>query len=63
MKRFLVFAGEYYYPGGGAYDYLGGYDTRESAVERAKEELEDEYTDWAHVLDVDTEEFIKVQDE
>lgn len=31
MKRYLVFAYDNYYPGGGWYDFKGAYDTFESA--------------------------------
>jgi hypothetical protein len=31
MKRFLVFAYDYYYPAGGMNDFVGSYDTMEEA--------------------------------
>lgn len=31
MKRYLLFAGDHYYPSGGIEDYMGDYDTVEEA--------------------------------
>lgn len=35
MKRYLLFAGDQYYPRGGMYDLRGDFDTLEEAVEVA----------------------------
>jgi hypothetical protein len=50
MKRFLAFAGDSYYPEGGAKDFVGAFDTeldaRLAGVETPK--------DWCHVFDLET---------
>jgi len=51
MKRFLLFAGDFYYPNGGWDDFKGDFDS----VENAKDWLEgDGGADWAHVIDTTT---------
>ena len=32
MKRYLLFSGEDYYPSGGAYDFIGSFESIEDAV-------------------------------
>ena len=61
MKRYLVFAGEYYYPGEGWKDFVGDFDTAEEAhAEAARLALTlDPSTgkttlDWAQVVDLET---------
>ena len=51
MKRYLVFAGEDYYPVGGAGDFVSDHDTEEEAIKVADEACRGE---WAHVLDTET---------
>lgn len=48
MKRFLLFAGDNYYPCGGTYDLIGDFDTQEEA------EAATGVCDWAHILDTAT---------
>ena len=48
MKRYMLFSGDNYYPGGGMYDYKGSYDTVKEAVLHI-------VGDWAHVYDNETE--------
>jgi hypothetical protein len=50
MKRFLVFSGPTYYPGGGWDDLTGSFDT----FEQAKNSLVLEWGDWAHIVDLET---------
>ncbi len=50
MKRYLLFAGRMYYPGGGWSDYHGSFDTIAEAMEGLKACEEDRH-DWAHVVD------------
>ena len=53
MKRYVLFAGDDYYPSGGAHDYRGSFDT----VEEAKDAPTPAYSwnstpaDWAHIAD------------
>jgi hypothetical protein len=51
-KRYLLFAGERYYPAGGWRDCKMDFETIESAVSSAKG-LEDDY-DWWQVADLHT---------
>ena len=48
MKRFVLFAGEYYYPLGGMDDCMGKYSTLDEATSTC------EGYDWAHILDTQT---------
>lgn len=49
-KRYLVFAGDFYYPGGGWDDFKGAHDTLESAQGAAKTAG----GDWCHIVDTET---------
>lgn len=48
-KRYLLFAGEYYYPSGGFHDYKGSFETINDA--RSNVML---HHDWYHIVDLDT---------
>jgi len=48
MKRYLVFAGECYYPGGGASDFVDDFDTIKDAMA-----CHCSHTDWDHILDTE----------
>lgn len=48
MKRFILFAGDFYYPQGGMDDFVDS----ENTLKEAKE-LSEGY-EWAHVLDIET---------
>lgn len=50
MKRFLVFAGEDYYPRGGWNDLQGRFDTQLEAEHEAKELLKKGF-DWNQIVD------------
>lgn len=50
MKRFLLFAGETYYPGGGWDDFVDDYDTLEEAEAKAKTLKEN----WWDIVDTTT---------
>ena len=52
MKRYLVFAGDTYYPNGGWDDIYGAYETSDEAV-AAADEAHDQY-DWVQVIDIET---------
>lgn len=54
MKRYLLFAGDQYYPRGGMYDLRGDFDTLEEAVEvasRGEPMIAESGYDWWHVVD------------
>jgi aminoglycoside phosphotransferase (APT) family kinase protein len=56
MKRYILFAGEYYYPGGGWTDFVGSFATVEEAVAdyKARETADPYRWDWYQVLDMET---------
>lgn len=61
--RYLVFAGDTYYPLGGARDFLAAYATEREAVAHAQlRRLADVdglcASAWAHVFDVETQQII-----
>ena len=49
MKRYLLFAGEQYYPDGGWHDFIGSYETVQQAQGKARA---DGY-DWWHIVDTE----------
>lgn len=53
MRRFLVFRGSTYYPGGGWDDFYGHYDTLEEAKVASTEGHQD---DWDQIIDTETDE-------
>lgn len=57
MKRYLVFAGETYYPLGGWDDLRGRFDTVEDAVVAVTGKF-----DWWQVVDIETGEVVKELD-
>lgn len=64
MKRFMLFAGENYYPCGGMEDFKGSFDTYEEAEEYVNTknkgvQMDGWGWDWAHVYDTETQ---KVKD-
>jgi len=44
MKRFILFSGDFYYPGGGCADFISEYDR----LDEAKTQIRG---DWCHILD------------
>lgn len=65
MKKYLLFAGDNYYPGGGMYDLIDSFDTIEEAIIKAKEQRPYadssgyQCYDWYHIVDKDTMNKIK----
>lgn len=53
MKRFLLFAGNHYYPTGGIDDFIMDYDTLGEA-KFAESNLDPYGADWSHILDTQT---------
>ena len=52
VKRFVVFAGDYYYPGGGWDDFNASFDTLEEVWKYQKTALKN--ADWSQVIDLET---------
>ena len=63
MDRFILFAGDHYYPNGGAEDMIGFFPTVSAAVAGLRHpDDEPEYPvdyDWFHILDLETRERIE----
>ena len=60
VKRFVVFAGFQYYPGGGWEDFIGSCDTLEEARELRRATLEENYQySWSHIVDLQTGEVVR----
>lgn len=58
-KQFLLFAGDDYYPEGGAEDFIGSYDRLDDAI---KAHDPNEYLvagGWANVFDLEEEKIVK----
>jgi hypothetical protein len=53
MKRFIVFAGEGCYPGGGWHDYQGSFDTQKEAISH----LATIDLDWGMWVDIQDKDF------
>lgn len=50
MKRYLLFAGDTYYPGGGWTDFIGSFDSIDDAIAATGHVQHD----WWHVVDATT---------
>lgn len=53
-KKYLLFAGEYYYPSGGFNDFKGSFDTMEDAQSNIQD-----WHDWYHIVDSESLEIVK----
>lgn len=49
-KRYFIFAGDYYYPSGGMFDFVGSVDS----LDEVDSILEDIEHDWMDILDLVT---------
>ena len=56
MKRFLVFYGDSYYPGGGWTDFKGDFDS----IEEALKFLSEKCYDWKDIVDSVTKKVVDV---
>jgi hypothetical protein len=54
IKRFMLFMGDDYYPAGGGDDFTASFDTKEEAIQHAKQLGYPRKYDWAHVIDLTT---------
>ena len=52
-EKYLLFAGEFYYPSGGLHDFIGNFKTIEDAKGRIKD-----YHDWYHIVDLESLEIV-----
>jgi hypothetical protein len=59
VKRFVVFAGDKYYPAGGWDDHVGSFDTEAEA----RLVLKNAPDDWGHIIDLETGEEVSGDDE
>jgi len=58
-KQFLLFAGNDYYPKGGAYDFKGSFEAEEDAI-KAHNHNKHKYDDgWANIFDLKEEKIVK----
>ncbi len=57
MKRFIVFCGWKYYPGGGWQDFEGIYDSYEEAKKGA-DSAEIDWGGWVHIVDTEKKEIV-----
>ena len=51
LKRYLLFQGDFFYPNGGAHDFIMSDDNINSLANYAKEMMEKELIDWWHIYD------------
>lgn len=59
MSRFLIFAGEQFYPEGGARDFVDFAVEREAAIAVAETLLlTEKFMDWSNVFDCETHEIV-----
>ena len=58
-KQFLLFAGNDYYPSGGAEDFIGSYDTIEDAIEARDACTFDYDGGWANIFDSKEEKIVR----
>ena len=55
MKKYLLFGGESFYPGGGVNDFLCDFDTKRATLDYLTKELNtDEIIDWFQIVDYKT---------
>lgn len=51
LKRYLLFAGETYYPSGGWMDFIRSFDSKKDAVILARQLKSEGDIDWFHIID------------
>jgi|TARA_B100000900_G_C20588892_1_gene720816 hypothetical protein len=54
---YIIYAGDEYYPRGGANDIVGYYDTYDLTLQKFQQIVHS--YDWIQVLDIDTKEIVK----
>lgn len=63
MKKYLLLAGDNYYPQSGTEDWIGIFETKEEAENRYKEFVKEQFSQndlWYEIVDL--EEWIKLND-
>ena len=58
MKRFLIFAGDNYYPSGGMRDFIGDYGTFQEAESNLLNLVIKNGWDWGDIWDCETREMV-----
>jgi len=58
MKRYLLFAGDTYYPSGGAYDFVSSHDTIEEAMAVHDPSKYTYSGGWANIFDTHIESIV-----
>lgn len=53
MKKYFVFAGDTFYPGGGMCDFRGTFDSYEDAMKRITHEDDHPAFDWAQIVTIE----------
>lgn len=62
MKKFILFAGDCYYPGGGTYDFVGMFKTKKEALLHAALLNYDKYNShWFEVAKITNDKLILIQ--
>ena len=61
VKRYMVFAGESYYPGGGMIDFKGSFSSLDEAVQIMSKEAKKSgpHTCWGHIYDNSKNKIVK----
>lgn len=68
MKRFALFAGDDYYPGGGWKDFRASFDTEQAAMDSFANTSRDGWVklagsfDWWHLVDLTTGERVRASE-
>ncbi len=60
MKRYWLFAGNYYYPSGGMGDFQESFEDSDLLHKYFNENREDKFWDWGQILDTKTNEWTSV---
>ena len=56
---YIIFAGDIYYPKGGANDIIGYYQTFELALYKFNEYANNNEYEWIHILDTDIHDIVR----
>ncbi len=62
LKRFLLFVGDQYYPGGGWDDFRDSFDSLPDALIACADIMTQEARDWWHIVDSVTSSVVKRSD-
>lgn len=60
MKKYLLFAGEVYYPGGGWIDFKGSFDSVKDCINALSRIKKESDYDWYEIVDRDTQKELEV---